>query len=108
MDTFKIKRNDTTPAISVTLQYANETAIDLTGGSVWFNMGNISTYAPYTSGQCVITGSLTGQCEYRWSGSIDTGSVGRYWGEFEFQCAGSKMTLPTDHSLQIQINEDYN
>jgi hypothetical protein len=108
MDTFKIKKGDKNPALSVTLEYSNGSAIDLSNGSVWFNMGNITTYAPYTSGQCVITGSTSGQCEYHWSGTIDTGSVGRYWGEFEFKCAGSILTLPTDHSLKIEIYEDYN
>lgn len=109
MNTFKIKKNDTSPAIAVTLQYANGNPIDLTGGSVWFNMGN-SDYSPYTSGICVITGSIAGQVEYRWTGTSDTGSVGTYWGEFELQnlTAGSRMTLPADHSLQIQVYEDYN
>lgn len=110
MDTFKIKKNDTVPALAVTLQYANGSPIDLTGGSVWFNMGDISNYSAYTSGICVITGSLTGDVEYRWTGTTDTGSVGKYWGEFELQniTAGSRMTLPSDHSLKIEVFEDYN
>ena len=112
MDVFKIKKNDTSPALSVTLEYANGSPIDLTGGSVWFNLGDISTYATFGSGQAVITGSTDGMCEYRWVGSstaiIDTGSVRKCWGEFEFQCAGSRMTLPADHSLKIEIFEDYN
>ena len=40
MDVFKIKRNDTNPALGVTLQYSNDTAVDLTNGSVWFIMAN--------------------------------------------------------------------
>ena len=108
MDIFRIKKNDTSPALSVTLQYYNGTAVDLTNGSVFFNMGNLTTYAPYFSGLCSITSAVDGQCEYRWTGSVDTGSVGKYWGEFEIQWAGSKMTLPNEHSLQIQVYEDYN
>lgn len=109
MNTFKIKKNDTIPALAVTLQYANGTAIDLTGGSVWFNMGK-SDYTSYTSGICVITGSVAGTVEYRWVGTTDTGSPGTYWGEFELQniTAGSRMTLPADHSLRIEVYEDYN
>lgn len=107
MDTFKIKKNDTNPALGVTLQYNDGTAVDLTNGSVWFIMGN-KDYTAYTSGLATITGSTTGQAEYRWTGGIDTGSVGNYWGEFEMIWSGSKMTLPSDHSLQIQIAEDYN
>jgi len=108
MDIFKIKRNDTLPALAVTMQYSNGSAIDLTSGSVFFNMGQLSNYAPYYSGLCTIASATTGEVEYRWTGSIDTGSVGTYWGEFEFQIGGSKLTLPNNHSLQIQIFEDYN
>jgi len=108
MDVFKIKKNDTTPALAVTLQYADGTAIDLNGGSVWFNMGNLNNYSAYVSGPAVITGSTAGECEYRWTGVIDTGSVDTYWGEFEFQKAGSILTLPVDHSLKVEVFEDYN
>ncbi len=107
MDTFKIKKNDTYPAISVTLQDYDENAIDLSDSAVWFIMST-STFEPYTSGTCVITGSTTGQCEYRWDGTNDTGSVGDYWGEFEMVWTGSRMTLPQDHALKIQVYEDYN
>jgi len=108
MEIFKIKRNDTLPAISAVLQNSDNEAIDLSDGSVWFNMGNLTTYSSYISGICVITGSTTGNVEYQWVGSVDTGSVGVYWAEFEFQRTGSRMSFPSDHSLQIQIFEDYN
>ena len=107
MDVFKIKKNDTNPALAVTLQYSDGTAIDLTNGSVWFVMGN-KDYTPYVSGLSVITGSTLGMVEYRWTGSPDTQVPGTYWGEFEMNWSGSKMTLPSDHSLQIQVFEDYN
>ena len=107
METFKIKKNDTKPAISATLQYYDSTAIDLSGGSVWFKMGKLNDYSPYFSGLCVNTSATDGQCEYRWTGGSDTGSVGTYWGEFEMQWTGSIMTLPSDHSLKIEIFEDY-
>lgn len=105
MNIFKMKKGDTMPALAVTMQYANGSAVDLTGGSVFFNMGN-TNYTAYYSGLATITGSTTGNVEYRWNGS-ETGSVGKYFGEFEFIIGGSRLTLPTDHSLQIQISEDY-
>jgi len=107
MEVFKIKKNDTNPALAVTLQYNDGTAVDLTNGSVWFVMGN-KDYSVYTSGLSVITGSTAGTVEYRWLGSPDTQVPGIYWGEFEMIWTGSKMTLPSDHSLQIQVYEDYN
>ena len=107
MDTFKIKKNDTNPALSVTLQYSDGTNVNLTNGSVWFVMAN-KDYSAYTSGLATITDATNGDCEYRWTGSTDTGSPGVYWGEFEVIWTGSRMTLPSDHSLQIQVYEDYN
>jgi hypothetical protein len=107
-DIFEIKRNDTKPYLSVTLQYANGSAVDLTGGSVLFNLArNDNTYATVFSGLCVITGSLTGECEYQWTAS-NTNRSGLYLGEFQINLSGGKiMTLPSDHSLLIKINEDY-
>lgn len=107
MDVFKIKKTDTRPVIAATLQYANGTAVDLTGaGSVWFYMGNYSDYSNYSSGLGVVTGSTAGTVQYAFT-STDTGSAGTYWGEFRIQWTGSQMTFPADHSLQVQVYEDY-
>ena len=108
MEIFKIKKGDTNPALAVTMQYSDATAVDLSAGSVWFNMGSGTDYTAYYSGLCAITGSTTGQAEYRWDGTNDTGSVGTFWGEFETIWSGSRMTLPSDHSLKIEVYEDYN
>ena len=105
MEQFNIKKGDTCPAIATTLTYANGSAVDLSNGSVVFCMGNLD-YSPYQSGMCVITGSTDGMCEYRWT-SGNTGSTGKYWGEFKCIWGGSIMTLPSDHSLLINIFEDY-
>lgn len=108
MEVFKIKKGDTNPALEVTLQYSDGAAVDLNGGSVWFIMGSGTDYSAYSSGLCVITGSDTGKAEYRWNATDDTGSVGTFWGEFETVWTGSRMTLPSDHSLKIEVYEDYN
>ena len=108
METFKIKKSDTKPSLNATLQYNNGSALDLTGGSVFFIMGNLTDYAVYRSGACTITGSTTGQCQYDWN-ALDTGSVGTYWGEFQTTWSdASVMTLPNSHNLKIEIFEDYN
>ena len=108
MDIFKIKKSDTKPTINVELQYNNGSAIDLTGATVYFIMGNLTDYSTYRSGLATITGSTTGQCQYNWN-VLDTGSVGTYWGEFQATWGvGSVMTLPNNHNLKIEILEDYN
>lgn len=107
MNIFKIKKNDSRPALAVTLQYANGSAVDLTSGTVFFNLGT-TLYLPYYSGAAVITDAVNGLVQYNWTGSIDTGSIGTYYGEFEITWTGSKMTLPSDHSLQVIVYEDYN
>jgi len=108
METFKIKRNDTKPVLAATLQYSTGSAVDLSGGSVFFNMAtNDTTYTAKFSGACVITGSEAGQVEYRWQAS-DTARSGLYLGEFEINWGGgSIMTLPSDHGLIVHIYEDY-
>ena len=108
VDIFKIKKNDTNPALSVELQFSNGTPVDLNGGSVWFIMGSGTDYSPYFSGLAFITGSTSGQAEYRWDGTNDTGSVGVFFAELETVWNGSRMTLPADHSLQVKVFEDYN
>jgi len=107
MATFNIKKGDTLPVFAVTLQYANGSAINLTNGSVFLHLGNISTYNPVFSGVCTITDAANGKAEYRWTGSVDTASTATYWAEFKASWTGSQLTLPSDHSLKINVYEDY-
>lgn len=107
MEIFKIKRNDTKPYLAVNLFDNTGSAVDLTTASgIYFNLAD-STFTPVISGSCTITGSLLGQCEYRWS-ATDTARSGTYWGEFEITYTdGTILTMPSDHSLKVQISEDY-
>ena len=108
MQTYKIKKGDTSPALTATLTYPwpSGTAVDLTGATVSFNMGNLTDYTSYTSGPAVITGSTTGDCKFDWT-TTSTAAVGTYWGEFEINWTGSRMTVPTNHNLKIEVFEDY-
>ena len=104
----KMKKGDTLPTLAATLQYANGTAIDLTGATAcWFQMGNYNNFTAFFSGAAVITGSATGNVEYRWTGSSDTSASGLFWGEFKTVWTGSVMTLPSNHDLKIDIYENY-
>ena len=107
MQTFSIKKGDSLPVFAVTLQFANGSAIDLTGGTVYMHLGNITTFAPVFSGACTITSATTGKAEYRWTGSPDTFTTGTYWAEFKTSWTGSQLTLPSNHSLKVEIFEDY-
>ena len=107
MDTFKIKKNDTKPYLAVTLQYSDGTVVDLTDGTVQFNLGD-KNHSNVHSASATITDATAGQCEYRWDGINDTSKVGSFLGEFQVTLADSKViTFPNDHSLQVEIYKDY-
>jgi hypothetical protein len=107
-DTFKIKKGDTKPYLAVTLQNSDETAIDLTDATIVFRMGNLSNYQNIPLlGEVTVTSATDGECEFRWD-EDDTLQVGSYYGEFEITFDDGKVqTLPPDHSLIINIYEDY-
>jgi hypothetical protein len=107
INTFNIKKGDTLPVLSVTLQYSNGSAIDLTNGSTYIHIGNFVNYVPIFSGACVITNAINGEVEYRWTGSGDTNSSGIYWVEFKTTWPGSQITLPNNHSFKLEIFEEY-
>lgn len=108
MTTFNIKQNDTKPYLAVTLKSTTGSAIDISAGSVWFNMAtNDNAYTAQFSGACNITDATAGQCEYRWS-PTNTANTGKYLGEFEINYTdGTIMTIPADNSLFININNEY-
>jgi len=109
MVVFDIKRNDTKPYLAVQLLEANGSAVNLTTGSyIFFNLGtNDNNFSPVLSGNATITGSATGNVEYHW-GPGETNRSGLFLGEFEVTFNDSTvLTLPSDHSLFVKINEDY-
>ena len=108
--TFRIKRNDTKPYLAAQIQDSTGSAVDLTSTSaIYFNLStNDNTYTPVFSGLATITGSDTGNVEYRWT-SANTNRSGLYLGEFEVTFTdSSKLTVPADHSFSVNIFEDYN
>ncbi len=107
MNIFEIKKGDTLPVFSATLQFANGSAINLTDGSVFLHLGSLTDFSPYFSGACNITDAAAGKAEYRWTGSPDTFTTGTFWAEFKASWTGSSLTLPSNHSLQVKIFEDY-
>jgi len=109
MAVFNIKRNDTKPFLAVQLLDATGSAIDLTNSTgISFNLAtNDNDYTSVLSGVCSITGSATGNVEYRWAAG-DTNRSGLFLGEFETTFSDlTVLTLPFDNSLRVNINEDY-
>lgn len=104
---FRIKKNDTKPYLRVRLLDSDSVAINLTGATVQFNLGN-SSFQNVHSASANITDASAGDVEYRWAGTTDTGAIGDYFAEFEVTFADSKkLTMPEDHSLKVEIYEDY-
>lgn len=109
MALFEIKKDSTEPNLAVQLVDSTGSGIDLTLGSyIYFRMAqNNNTYTPVFSGLATITGSTTGNVEYEWSSS-NTNRSGLFLGEFRVVYNDtSVLTLPSDHSLNIKIYEDY-
>ena len=105
--TFKIKRSDTKPFLAVQLQTTLDVGVDLTGGSVFFNLATSDgNFTPIFSGACVIATGSAGNTEYRWT-TANTNRSGTFFGEFEFLSGNDIQTFPSDHSLTIKIFEDY-
>jgi hypothetical protein len=108
-NTFNIKRNDTKPYLAVRIKDADGNDVDLTTGShIFFNLAtHDNSFTPLLSGTCVVTGSATGQCEYRWA-TGDTNRSGLFLGEFEVTFTDNTvLTVPPDHTLVVNIYEDY-
>lgn len=102
---FKLKRNDTSPAIRSTLLDGSGTVILLTGASVKFLMkdkaGNIIVNAA-----AVIIDAINGVVEYQWIGA-DTAVLGFYKAEFEVTYSdGTVETFPNEGFTSILITED--
>lgn len=107
---FKIKQNDTSPALAVTLKDidadGNEAPVNLTGSTVVFHMRARGGATKVTSGSCTITAGAAGTVKYPWA-AIDTDTVGRYDGEFQVTFAdGSIATYPRDTYVPIEITDD--
>lgn len=109
MAVFKIKKDSTDPALAVQFLDSDGDAIDLTNGSnIFFKLStNDNQFTSVFSGNATITGSDTGMVEYKWS-TANTNRSGLFLGEFTTTFDDdSILTLPSDDSLVININQDY-
>lgn len=110
---FIIKRNDTLPALQLTL-------IDrgCLGGKEPYNLNDV-TGATFTminncgdykifSKQAQIVSYSGGTIQYNWE-PVDTNEPGKFKGEFKLLYAdGNKMSIPQNGYIQIEIPKDVN
>jgi hypothetical protein len=105
-DTFYIKQNDTSPAISGTCTDADGNAIDLTGASVRFHMRAKSDGTTKVDAAGAVISAAAGTIKYAWA-AADTDTNGRYEAEFEITYADSSVeTFPNTGYITVVVKDD--
>tara|TARA_R100001198_G_scaffold49442_1_gene27537 strand:- start:3741 stop:4064 length:324 start_codon:yes stop_codon:yes gene_type:complete len=103
---FRIKTNDTSPKLGVTLQDASGSVVDITSASARFHMKAVGATDLKVDQVASITNASGGKVQYNWS-SIDTDTSGTYYGEIEITYNdGSVETFPNNDYFTIIIKED--
>lgn len=104
---FRIKTNDTSPKLAVTLEDASGNAIDITGNNgVRFHMKAFGATSLKVDAPMTVTDSLSGIVQYPWIGA-DTNTAGTYYGEVEVTYADNTVeTFPNNSYFTIIIKED--
>jgi len=103
---FRIKTNDTSPKLAVTLEDALGNAIGLAGCSARFHMKAFGASSLKIDAVATITDDTAGKVEYAWTGT-DTDTAGTYYGEIEVTYADATVeTFPNSGYFTIIIKED--
>jgi hypothetical protein len=104
---FRIKTNDTSPKLAVTLEDANGSAINISGaGGVRFHMKAFGATSLKVDAPMTITNATGGVVEYSWV-AVDTNTAGTYYGEVEVTYADNTVeTFPNNGYFTIIIKED--
>lgn len=104
MDTFTIKRGDTSPSLRRTLEdFAG--AVNLVGASVNFKMVD-SEFAVVVSRSAVVEDGAGGVVVFEWQ-AADTSTPGVFFGEFEVTYAdNTRETFPNADYVKITVEKD--
>ena len=106
METFYIKRGDTSPAIRYAL---SPTTVVLTGATVRFQMRARRSRGGATvidAAAVVVTATGTPTVEYQWQAG-ETANAGIFEAEFRVTYADGKVeTFPNDEFISVKISED--
>lgn len=103
---FRIKTNDTSPKLAVTLTNSSGNAINLTGCTARFHMKGYGAPSLKVGAAATITDATNGVVEYEWTGT-DTDTAGTYYGEIEITYGDASVeTFPNNGYFTIIIKED--
>ena len=103
---FKIKKNDTGPKLSLTLQDAAGSAIDVSGATLRFHMKAYGATTLKVDAAATIVDADDGKVEYAWQ-TGDTDTAGTFYGEIEVTYGDSTVeTFPNNSYFTIIIQED--
>lgn len=103
IETFTIKRNDTSPLF----EHELTPTPDLTGATVVFNMKTTGGVSKVNRGAATIVGDPTlGIVRYSWL-AADTNTAGLFNAEYEVTYANGKIeTFPNDSYIRVKVTED--
>tara|TARA_B100001093_G_C26816933_1_gene1010154 strand:- start:572 stop:895 length:324 start_codon:yes stop_codon:yes gene_type:complete len=102
---FTIKKGNTSPFLVATLNDSTGTALDLTGATVVFDMGDLDGNSVVSNGACTIIGEDTGRVRYGWVAN-DTANAGIFRGEFTVTFASGRIeTYPNSTTIRIKIKD---
>lgn len=104
MADYRIKQNDTGPAIAAILKDGDKAVVDLTGATVRFHLkrnGTIKVDAAAT-----IDDAGAGEVSYAWQ-AADTDEAGPHFCEFEVTFADGRIeTFPNDSDVPVLVSPD--
>jgi hypothetical protein len=103
---FRIKTNDTSPKLSVTLTDALGNYIGLAGCSARFHMKAFGASSLKIDAVADIEDDINGIVEYSWQAG-DTDTAGTYYGEIEVTYGDATVeTFPNNGYFTVIIKED--
>ena len=103
---FRIKTNDTSPKLAVTLEDASGNEINIAGANARFHMKSFEATSLKVDAPMTITDASGGTLQYSWV-NADTDTAGTYYGEIEVTYADNTVeTFPNNGYFTVIVKED--
>lgn len=98
-----IKAGDTVPYLNKTLEYSDQSPVDLNGKTVTLTMRSLTSTVPLTlTGTMTVVDEAAGTVSYKFS-SQDTSTPGNYLANFVVTAGSDTMTFPTNGYLWVEV-----